>query len=313
MRLTPEEALATLERCERDGISGLNRPMFVYHDGETIHSGPGCLNAKNPAEMTFRDMVTWSENTWCDCGGWRGTRSGQLIAKAAEAYQDLADAAAGETFKNWQLISDALNRANRSDLVMRREDGGIEDLLRRGAEAVFAVARRSAARIGTIGLERAVAAQAITVTVNAKDAEMFTTWVKRQRLGETGREIYLGSYERKLSEAIEDETRLLIAVHPCAEHSGTNPDLWTRHPNLPREFALKLWAERVPHRSLLLHERRGVAEGLAVIARQRFVGVATEDETDQEILETLRTIWFDQPENWRGLQDALDTARKLAG
>ncbi len=313
MRLTPEEALLTLDRCERDGISGLNRSVIVYHDGETIHSGPGCLSAKNPAEMTFRDMLAWKENTWCECGGWRGTRGGQLVTKAAEAYQNLANDAAGETFKNWQFISDALSRANRSDLVMRREDGAIEELLRRGNDAVVTVARRSATRIGTIQLERAIAAQAITATVNPRDAEMFTMWAKQQRLGETGRELYFGSYERKLSETLDDETRLLVAVHPGTEHEGTDPDLWARHPNLPRELALKLWAERVPHWPVLFHERRGVAEGLAIITRQRFVGVATENETDPEVLETLRTIWFDQPENWRGLQDALEAARKLTG
>jgi hypothetical protein len=313
VRLTPEEALLVLDRCERDGISGLNRSVIVYHDGETVHSGPGCLSAKQPTEMTFRDMLAWKENTWCDCGSWRGTRSGQLIAQAAEAYQDLERDATGETFKNWQLISDALARASRPDLTMRREDGAIEALLRRGTEAVFTTARRSAARIGTIGLERAITAQAITATVNPKDAEMFTMWAKRQRLGEHGRELYLGSYERKLSETLDDETRILVAVHPGTEHEGTDPDLWARHPNLPRELALKLWAERVPHRPVLLHERRGVADGLAIIGRLRFTGVATENETDPEVLETLRTIWFDQPENWRGLQDALVAARQLVG
>lgn len=312
--MTPAEALQVLARCERDGITDLDRRVAVYGDGVVLHSGPGCQGAHHRREMTLRDMLAEKENNWCDCGGWRGTRGGQLLQRAAETYRNLEREASGETFENWKVISDELTRAVRDDLALRRDDGPIEEFITRGRQAVLVMARRSATRIGTVGLERAIAAQAIVATVTPEEAEMFANWARRQRIAEHGRDIYLGTHERALAEVLGDETRVLVAVGTGGETTGgLDPVHWLHHQGLPKEIALKLWAEQVPHRPTLLHERIGVANGIIRIGRRREIAVATENETDPETLETLKTIWFDRPENWLNLQEALEAARKLAG
>jgi hypothetical protein len=303
-----QELRDAVARAERDGVLRPESTVTVHLNDEEDqhHSSPACPGVRRSVEVRFSDLVRIPPITWCDCGGWLTTRPGQLLRQAVTEYRMLDLERQGWVAGSWPELEKTMRNHGRDILVGRRNrNGQIEELMAEGRAAAESVLRRSMRRMGNHELQRMLAAQGMRIEVDPLRAERFANWAKRRRIDQERRS-YDQEFDDLLREQMATSAKRLVAV------TRGNSVSWLDTPGVPRELALLVWERHPDQREVLWNMHTLVAEGIAALGlRMTGCAVAADREDDPVVLETLKTLWFENPGNWVSLDEALTAARNL--
>jgi len=309
--VTFPELAAVLARCAADGIIDQTRvvTLHVNDEEDQHHAGGGCLGVRRTRDYTLGALVKTPPLSWCDCGGWLATRAGIVLQQAAAEYRIIDLEESNWVASNWYELDRELRTHERVRLGAGRlnNEDGIEQLILRGKQAAESLLERHLSLHGTGELEEMLAAQGVVVAINPQDADHLASWAKRMRIDQERRN-HEPLYASATTKALESgETRIL-----AAKRDSETP--WTRAAGIPRELGILLWHLHRDETRVVINVKSAVADGVSALARHRpnpSLAVARQGESRPAIVETLRTLWFDGPEQWTDIDEALDAARKL--
>lgn len=304
-----QEALEALRRAESDGVLPVGTVITLHLNDEEdqYHSSGACLGARRTREFTLDEAITLPVTNWCDCGGWAATRPGMVLVQAITEYRMIDLERKNWIAGAWPELEKVMSDHRRKSMVGRMRGGGIERLTERGWRAAENVLRNNIGRLGTHELKRMLAAQGLRLELDPQQAETFGQWAKRQTIKQERRTTDT-VFDRALREAVATDRKRLVAV------SARDNEGWAREEGLPRELSIIIFERTPQNPRVLMNLNAAVAEGLRVLSRPRHdrrLAVASTAEERPEVLETLRTLWFENPENWRDLDEALTAARNL--
>lgn len=299
-----------LTRCAADGVLDPARMVTLYVNDEedNHHAGGGCLGVRRTKDYTLGALVKTPPLAWCECGGWLATRAGVVLQQAAAEYRiiDLADQ--GWEASSWHELDKELRTHERVRLGAGRlnTEDGIEKLIALGRTAAESLLERHLTLLGTFDLEEMLAAQGVVIPTNPQDADHLSSWAKRMRIDQERRN-HEPDYQSAVTKALESgETRLLAARR--------DPDTpWPVAAGIPRELGILLWHRHREETRIVTNVNRAVADGVEALTKggNQAIAIARQGEPRHVVVETLRTLWFDGPEQWDGLDDALEAARNL--
>jgi hypothetical protein len=303
-----------IDRTEADGLEFSGIHVTLFDDQRFHHSSEFCGTGSKPRQYTAREAVDTSVPTWCECGGWEGTRLGWLLHGAAQQYDMLDSERDGLQHSRWDDVWHAFRFLH--DGIRwgyRTEDAELEALRTETKRAALNVLERSRDGLDRRELERRIAAQGLRVPVTAEEATDLALWA-RSKLVDTRpdqarpRNFDVERFDLLLADALVRQENRLVLIRGAATTSPLKFDI-----TLPAEIALYLWAlERDTEKTLLLHVPGAVAEGLRELARKHpRVQVASEDERDPEVLCAIATLADDADETNIDIDAVLQTARLL--
>lgn len=303
-----------LERAEADRLPFTQARIVLFDDQRFHHSSAFCGTGTKEREYDAREALETNVPSWCECGGWEGTRFGWLLRGAAEQYEvldaerdDLRHSRWDDIWHAFRLLQEGVSWGYRTD------DAELTALRTETKRAALNILERSRDGLDRRELERRIAAQGMRVPVTPEQAVDLTNWA-RGKLIDTRpdqgrrREVVVEPFDRQLTEELSTSRRRLVLVRGAPATSTLGFDL-----GLPPEIALYLWSlERDTSRTLLLHLHEAVALGVGELARKYpRISIGDEDEQDPDVLAAVLTLVDDADGDGVDLDAILLTARLL--
>lgn len=303
-----------LERAEADRLPFTQTRIVLFDDQRFHHSSAFCGVGTKEREYDAREAIDTTVPSWCECGGWEGTRFGWLLRGAAEQYEvldaerdDLRHSRWDDVWHAFKLLQEGVSWGYRTD------DAELKALRTETKRAALNILERSRDGLDRRELERRIAAQGTRVPVTPEQAVDLTNWAKGKLIDtrpDQGRrrDVIMEPFDRQLAENLSASRRRLVLVRGAPATSPLGFDF-----GLPAEIALYLWSlEQDTARTSLLHFQEAIALGVGELARKHpRISVGADDEQDPDVLAAVLTLVDDADGGSVDLDAILLTARLL--